>query len=61
MGYEEEENSNQQDAETYAHEPSKPLLEGVLSYELLAGLTGRTAPVPPAKTLQTCRTHRARH
>jgi hypothetical protein len=48
MGYEEEENSTEKDAETYAHESSKSPLEGVLRYELLAGLTGRTAPVPPA-------------
>ena len=61
MGYEEEENSNEQDADTYAHEPSKPLLEGILSYELLASLTGRTAPVPPTQALQTSRTNGARH
>jgi hypothetical protein len=48
MRYEEEENSNEQDANTNAHESTKTLLEGPRRYELLAGLTGRTAPVPPA-------------
>jgi hypothetical protein len=48
MGDEEEENSTEKDTETYAHESSKSLLKGVLRYELLAGLAGRTAPVPPA-------------
>ena len=48
MGYEEEENSTEQDADAYAHESSKSLLEVVLRYELLAGLTGGIAPVPPA-------------
>jgi hypothetical protein len=31
MRYEEKENSTQEDAETYAHESSKALLEGPLS------------------------------
>jgi hypothetical protein len=48
MWYEEEQNSTEKDAETYAHEPFESLLEGVMRYEPLAGLTGRTAPVPPA-------------
>jgi len=61
MRHEEEENSTEQYAETYAHESTKSLLEGPLRQELLAGLTGRTAPVLPAETLQTGRTYGARH
>lgn len=61
MGYEEEENSAEQDAETYAHESSESLLEGILRYEILACLTGRSAPVPPAETLQTGWTRGSRH
>jgi len=61
MRYEEEENSNEQDADTNAHESTKTLLEGPRRYELLAGLTGRTAPVPPTQALQTSRTNGARH
>jgi hypothetical protein len=48
MRYEEEENSTEHYADTYAHESSKSLLEVVLRYELLADLTGGIAPMPPA-------------
>ena len=61
MGYEEEENSAEHDTETYDHEPSKSQIEKVLRYEFLACLTGRSAPVPPAETLQTSWTRSTRH
>jgi hypothetical protein len=48
MRYEEEEDSTEKDADAYAHESSESLLEVVLRYELLAGLTCGFAPVPPA-------------
>jgi len=48
MRYEEEENSTEQYANTNAYKSTESLIEGPLRYELLAGLTGRTAPVPPA-------------
>ena len=61
MGYEEEEDSTEKDTDAYAHESSKSLLEVVLRYELLACLTGRSASVLPAETLQASWTCCARH
>jgi hypothetical protein len=48
MRYEEEEDATEQNAKTYTNKSSQSLIEGIIGYKPLAGLTGRSAPVPPA-------------
>jgi hypothetical protein len=61
MRHEEEENATEQNAETDAYKSFQSLIKGIIGYELLASLTGRSAPMPPAQTLQASRTHGSRH
>jgi hypothetical protein len=60
-GQEKKEETAEQNAETNAHESTKPMLEGSMRYKLTAGLTGRLAQMMPAEALLTRRANGSRH
>jgi hypothetical protein len=60
-GQKEQEETQEENASTNAHETTKLMLEGFLKYEAAADLAGRAFQVLPAKALVTSWTNRAWH